>query len=138
MAWWADLIVSVVSALVLVWLGLVVVLWRTGRGRSGLSEAARLLPDLLQLVSRLARDRALPHGVRIRLWLLLAYLASPIDVIPDFIPIVGYADDAIVVALALRSVVRVAGPESLNRHWPGSPDGLVVVRQLAGISSRST
>ena len=133
MPWWADLLVSMVAALVLVWLVLVVVLWRSGRGVGGLGDAARLLPDLLRLVSRLARDGTLPRGVRLRLWLVLAYLASPLDLIPDFVPVAGYADDAIIVAIALRSVVRVAGTDALDRHWPGSPDGLVVVRRLAGL-----
>jgi uncharacterized membrane protein YkvA (DUF1232 family) len=122
------------AALLLVWLVLVVVLWRSSRGIGGLSESARLLPDVIRLVSRLARDRSLSRGVRMRLWLLLGYLASPLDLIPDFIPVVGYADDAIVAALALRSVVRAAGPEPLERHWPGTPDGLLVVRRLAGLS----
>ena len=134
MTWWADLLVSIALALLLVWALLVVVLWRSGRGFGGLRDATRLLPDLLRLVSRLARDRSLPRGVRLRLWLLLAYLASPLDLIPDFVPVVGYADDAIVVALALRSVIRAAGAQPLERHWPGTPDGLAVVRRLAGIS----
>ena len=56
-----------------------------------------------------------------RLWLLLGYLALPIDLVPDFIPVLGYADDAIVVALVLRSVVRRAGPDAIERHWPGTP-----------------
>lgn len=135
MPWWADLLVSVGAALLLVWIVLVVALWRSGRGVSGLADAARMLPDLLRLVSRLARDRTLPRGVRLRLWLVLAYLASPLDLIPDFVPVAGYADDAIIVALALRSVVRVAGPDALDRHWPGSADGLRVVRRLAGIGA---
>ena len=134
MPWWADLLVSMGAALLLMWLVLVVVLWRSGRGIGGLSDAARLLPDVIRLVSRLARDRSLSRGVRMRLWLLLGYLASPLDLIPDFIPVVGYADDAIIAALALRSVVRAAGPEPLERHWPGTPDGLLVVRRLAGLS----
>jgi uncharacterized membrane protein YkvA (DUF1232 family) len=58
-----------------------------------LQQALRLLPDLLRLLRRLAGDRSLPRGVRVRLWLLLAYLAVPIDVIPDVIPVLGYADD---------------------------------------------
>ena len=134
MPWWADLLISVAAALLLVWAVLVVVLWRSGHGLGGISEAARLLPDLLRLVSRLARDGSLPRGVRWRLWLLLAYLASPIDLIPDFVPVVGYADDAVIVALALRSVVRAAGAEPLERHWPGSSSGLAIVRRLAGVS----
>jgi uncharacterized membrane protein YkvA (DUF1232 family) len=134
MPWWADLLVSIAAALLLMWLVLIVVLWRSGQRFSGLSEAARLLPDLLRLVSRLAREKSLPRAVRCRLWLLLVYLASPLDLIPDFVPVAGYADDAIVVALALRSVVRRAGGEVVERHWPGSPDGLTVVRRLAGLN----
>jgi uncharacterized membrane protein YkvA (DUF1232 family) len=136
MPWWADLLVSVAAALLLIWTVLVVVLWRSGQGLGGVSEAARLLPDLLRLVSRLARDGSLPRGVRWRLWMLLAYLVSPIDLIPDFVPIVGYADDAVIVALALRSVVRAAGSDPLERHWSGSPGGLAVVRRLAGLNGR--
>jgi uncharacterized membrane protein YkvA (DUF1232 family) len=69
----------------------------------------------------------------VRLWLLLIYLAVPIDLIPDFIPVIGYADDAIIVALALRSVARRAGSQALHRHWPGSPAGLTAVMRAAGI-----
>jgi hypothetical protein len=54
--------------------------------------------------------------------------------VPDFIPVLGYADDAIIVAIALRSVTRAAGPAALDRHWPGTPDGLATVRRLAGLS----
>lgn len=133
MPWWGELLVSAVAGLLLIWIVLVVALWRSGQGLRGLTEAVRMLPDLLRLVSRLARDRSLPWTVRWRLWLLLAYLASPIDLVPDFVPLVGYADDAVVVALALRSVVRAAGSEPLERHWSGSPGGLVVVRRLAGL-----
>jgi uncharacterized membrane protein YkvA (DUF1232 family) len=121
--WW-ELALGVLTGLLLLWLALLVVLWRTAPGESGLREALRLLPDLVRLLRRLAADRTLPRGVRIRLALLLGYLALPVDIVPDFIPIIGYADDAIVVALALRSVVRHAGPDALARHWPGTPDGL--------------
>jgi uncharacterized membrane protein YkvA (DUF1232 family) len=89
---------------------------------------------LLRLLRRLAGDRSLPRGVRVRLWLLLAYLAIPIDVIPDFIPVLGHADDAIIVTAVLRSVVRRAGLEALHRHWPGTDDGLSAVIRLCGLS----
>jgi len=98
-----------------------------------LQEAVRLLPDTLRLLHRLARDRTLPRGVRVRLWLLLVYLASPIDLVPDFLPVVGYADDVVVVVLTLRSVVHRAGPDALGRHWPGTPDGLAALWRLAGL-----
>lgn len=126
----------VLGGLLLVWLLLVAALVVAGRRdeRSGrLAEALRLLPDVVRLLRRLAGDRDLPRGVRVRLWLLLAYLAMPLDLVPDVIPVAGYADDAIVVALTLRSVVRHAGPQALERHWPGTPDGLAAVRRLAGL-----
>ncbi|GAT67241.1 membrane protein [Planomonospora sphaerica] len=131
---WLTTALSAVGGLVVLWLAALAAL-AIARPRAGLlTEAIRLLPDLLRLTSRLARDRTLPRGVRIRLWLLLGYLALPIDLVPDFIPVLGYADDAIVVAVVLRSVVRVVGPQALERHWPGTDDGLAAVRRLAGRS----
>jgi uncharacterized membrane protein YkvA (DUF1232 family) len=128
---WARL-VGLVAAAVVVWLLLVVALVRLSPGEVRVRELFRLLPDLLRLIARLARDRTLPRRVRLVLWLLMAYLASPIDLVPDFVPVVGYADDVVLVALALRSVVRRAGPEALDRHWPGTPGGLAAVRRLIG------
>jgi uncharacterized membrane protein YkvA (DUF1232 family) len=98
-----------------------------------LAETLRLLPDLLRLVRRLAVERNLPRGVRMRLWLLLAYLAFPIDLVPDFVPVIGYADDAILVSLVLRSVVRRAGGQEIRRLWPGTEDGLAALGRLAGL-----
>jgi len=109
---------------------LIAVLWATRPDEMRLRELLWLLPGVLRLLRRLAADGTLPRGVRVRLWLLLAYLALPIDLIADFIPVLGYADDA-VVALVLRSVVRGAGTDALTRHWPGTPDGLDAVRRLA-------
>jgi len=65
--------------------------------------------------------------------LLLRYLALPFDLIPDVVPVVGYADDAIVVVLTLRSVIRSSGVAAVERHWPGTADGLTVVRRLSGL-----
>ena len=118
--------------LLLVWVVLVLALWRASPGETRLREALRLLPDLLRLVRRLAADRTLPRGVRWRLWLLLGYLALPVDLVPDFLPVIGYADDAVVVVWALRAVTRAAGPEALERHWPGSAEGLAAVRRFVG------
>ncbi|GAA5026060.1 hypothetical protein GCM10023317_73160 [Actinopolymorpha pittospori] len=63
----------------------------------------------------------------------MVYLAIPIDLIPDFIPILGYADDAIIVTLVLRSVVRHAGLDAVQRHWPGTPDGFTALTRLTGL-----
>ena len=132
--WW-QLLLGALAAVLAVWLGLLVVLWRNRPEQAGAREALRLLPDVVRLVAGLARDHTLPRGVRARLWLLLGYLATPIDVVPDFIPVVGYVDDAILVAVTLRSVVRRAGPDALTRHWPGTPTGLATVERLAGVRS---
>ena len=131
MVW--DIIIATVAGLAVLWLAVIAVLWAT-KGRfdlAALREGLRMLPDLIRLLKRLAADRTLPRGVRIRLWLLLAYLLFPVDLVPDFIPIIGYADDAIIVALALRSVIRHAGPQAVERHWPGTDDGLTAILRLA-------
>lgn len=129
-------VVAIVAGLLLAWALLVGALYVAGR-RSGekasLKEALRLLPDVVVLVRRLAGDRSLPRGIRWRLVLLLAYLVSPIDLVPDFIPVIGYADDLVIVAFALRSVTRAAGEDALGRLWPGTPEGLGAVRRLAGL-----
>ncbi|SOC49980.1 Uncharacterized membrane protein YkvA, DUF1232 family [Blastococcus aggregatus] len=126
---WAWALIGGLGGLVLCWLVLVAVLWSTRPEDRRLRELLRLLPDVLRLLRRLASDAGLPRGVRIRLWLLLGYLALPIDLVPDFIPVLGYADDAIVVAMVLRSVVRRAGPDALIRNWPGTPGGLAALRR---------
>ena len=134
--WW-DLAIGVGSALVLAWFTMVIALVIV-RPRGGLlREALRILPDGLRLIRRLAADNTLPSGVRVRLGLLLAYLAIPFDVIPDFVPVLGYADDAIMVAAVLRSVVRRAGLGAVRAHWPGSDDGFTALVRLTGLA-RST
>jgi len=133
MPWWLDTLIGLVAALLLAWLALVVVLLAARPKGSLLREALRLLPDLIRLLRRLAADASLPRGVRVRLALLLAYLALPIDLIPDFIPVLGYADDAVVVVLVLRGTVRRAGLDAVRAHWPGTPDGFAALCRLSGL-----
>lgn len=129
-SWWWDLLIGLAGALLVAWLVLVVALLVV-RPRGGLlREALRLLPDVLRLVRRLAADKTLPRGVRIRLALLLAYLALPVDLIPDFIPVLGYADDAIIVSVTLRAVIRRAGIEAVRAQWTGTDDGFTVLCRL--------
>ena len=126
---WAWTLVGAVGGLLLCWLVLMALLWLARPDELSARELLRLLPDVLRLVHRLAGDRTLPRGVRVRLWLLMAYLAMPIDLVPDFLPVLGHADDAIVVAVVLRSVVRRAGAAAVERHWPGTPEGLAALRR---------
>jgi uncharacterized membrane protein YkvA (DUF1232 family) len=137
MNWW-DAMIAVIGGVVLIYAVLLVLLALYARQHPetvGMKEALRLLPDLLTLLRRLIGDRTLPRGIRVRVVLLLVYLASPIDLVPDFIPVIGYADDVIVVALVLRAVIRRAGRDPLERHWPGTPAGLALVHRLAGVTA---
>lgn len=135
MTWRAigALTLGLAGGLLLAWLALIAALWRSRPGTRDARELLRLLPDVLRLLRRLAGDRTLPTPVRWRLWLLLCYLALPIDLVPDFLPVIGYSDDAVVVVLALRSVTRRAGATALERHWPGTAQGLAAVRTFAGL-----
>jgi uncharacterized membrane protein YkvA (DUF1232 family) len=130
-----DIVIAVVGGLLLLWVALVLVLWVTKPDDASITDALRLLPDVVRLVSRLARAPEVPRRVRVALFVLLAYLVSPIDIVPDFIPVLGYADDAVIVALTLRWVARHAGADALERHWPGTPEGLDAVRRLTRIQA---
>ncbi len=131
------ILVAILIGLAATWLALAVALL-LGRPRGGfLKDAIRLLPDTLRLLKDLAADRTLSRGARVRLWLLFAYLAMPFDLIPDFIPVLGYADDAIVVVIVLRSIVRSAGADAVRRHWSGTPEGLAALWRAARLDQRS-
>lgn len=132
---WQSLLLVVLGTVGLAYVVLLLALLVARPRDVDLRQAARLVPDVARLVPRLARDRTLATGVRVRLWLLLAYLVSPIDLVPDMIPVIGWADDVILVLLVLRSVVRRAGPAALERHWPGSPAGLAALRRMAGVTA---
>ena len=134
MEWW-QVLLAVAGGLLALWLVLLAALWSVSKGQDPLTVqgALRLLPDVVRLVRRLAGDPSLPRGVRVRLGLLAAYLVMPLDLVPDVVPVLGYADDVLVTALVLRSVVRAAGPDAIDLHWPGTPAGLAAVRRLAGV-----
>jgi uncharacterized membrane protein YkvA (DUF1232 family) len=128
-----TLVVTVALGLALTYLVLLGALLVARPKGKLLAEALRLLPDLLRLLRRLAGDAGVPRAARVRLWLLLGYLAIPIDLVPDFVPVLGYADDAIIVSLVLRSVVRRAGAPVVRRHWPGTDHGLAALGRLTGL-----
>jgi uncharacterized membrane protein YkvA (DUF1232 family) len=130
----SHVVIGLAAGVAAAWLALVVALLVARPKGALLREAIRLLPDTLWLLKRLATDRSLRRGIRVRLWLLFAYLAIPFDVVPDILPVIGFADDAILVALVLRSVVRAAGTDAVRRHWPGTADGLAALWRIAGLS----
>jgi uncharacterized membrane protein YkvA (DUF1232 family) len=125
-------VVGFLIGLVALWIALLVALaiLRPKGMRAG--DAARLMPDLLRLIGRLARDKTLTRRLRGWLWFLLAFMVSPIDLIPDVIPVIGFADDVVIAYLVLRHVIRTAGPECIERNWPGTEAGLSSVWELLG------
>ena len=120
----------VAAGVLLIYAGLVVVLMVAGRpGRA--RDLARLIPDCIVLVRRLLGDPRVPRRHKLLLGAVVGYLAFPFDVVPDFIPVAGQLDDALVVALALRAVLRRSGSELLTTHWPGPERSLALVLRLA-------
>jgi uncharacterized membrane protein YkvA (DUF1232 family) len=119
---------AMLAAYLLVVLALVV----AGR-RTDARALAGFVPDCVILFSRLLRDPRVPRRSKILVAALIPYLALPIDLIPDFIPVAGQADDAILVALVLRVLVKRTDAVVLGELWPGPDRSLVVVFRLAGV-----
>lgn len=134
---WLVVVAGVLAGVVALWIALIAVLWWQQR-RAGSAvdwrDLLRLAPDVVRLIRRLVVDPTVPRATRWWLAGLLVYLLSPIDLVPDFLPVIGYADDAIVVAVALRFALRHAGIPAIERHWPGTPEGLRGVLTLVGVS----
>jgi len=93
---------------------------------------AGFVPDCAVLFRRLVSDERVPRRQKLVLGALAAYLAMPIDVVPDFVPVAGQLDDAIAVGVALRYLLRAAGPGLVEEHWPGPASSLRLVLALAG------
>ena len=99
---------------------------RTERAR----RIAAFVPDCVVLLRRLLGDERVPRRGKVALGLLVPYLLMPFDLIPDFIPVLGQLDDALLVAAAVAYVVRVAGADVVRELWPGSEDGLRTILLL--------
>ena len=99
--------------------------------RTDARALAGFIPDCIVLVRRLLGDERVPRSRKLLLGALLAYLAMPFDLVPDFIPVAGQLDDAIVTALVLRAVLRSGGDSLLREHWPGPERSRELVARLA-------
>jgi uncharacterized membrane protein YkvA (DUF1232 family) len=126
---WQFLVITALTALGL-YAAAVLALVAVGR-RTDAVAVARFVPDCVVLFRRLLADRRISRWRRLLLALVLIYLVTPIDLVPDFIPIAGALDDAIVVAVALRAVLHGAGPVHVREHWPGPSRSLEAVVRLA-------
>ena len=123
------LTLSVAAGLLIVYAMAVASLVVAGR-RIEARALAGFLPDCIVLLSRLVADPRVPRSRKAQLAAVIAYLAMPLDLVPDFIPVAGQLDDAIVVALVLRSIFRASGAELLSQHWPGPERSLQIIRRL--------
>jgi uncharacterized membrane protein YkvA (DUF1232 family) len=106
-------------------------------GRAQAWALARFVPDCVVLFRRLLSDPRISRGHKLLLLALVAYLAMPLDLVPDFIPVAGQLDDAIIVALALRAVLRASGTDVIRQHWPGPEPSLNAVLRVAGRSAQA-
>ena len=122
----------VAAVLVVAYAAFVTVLVVAGR-RQTARDLARFIPDCIVLVRRLFGDPRVPRRSKLLLGGIVGYLAMPFDIVPDFIPIAGQLDDAVVVVLGLRAILRSSGADLLREHWPGPESSLAVVLRLVGV-----
>jgi len=129
MSWWQWLLVSLAVA---VGVYAAFVAWLVILGRRDEARAlATFIPDCIVLVTRLAREPRVSRPRKLLLVALVGYLALPFDLVPDFIPVAGQLDDAIIVALILRSFVRSSGEPLIRELWPGPEQSLALILRLA-------
>lgn len=121
-----------VACAVVVYVAFVVVLMLAGRRRDARALAG-FIPDCIVLGKRLLGDARVPRRRKILLGALIGYLVLPIDIVPDFVPVVGQLDDVIIAALVLRAVLRGTGAGLLHEHWPGPERSLAVILRLADV-----
>ena len=129
MTWWAWLLISL-AVLSIVYGAFLLALVAIGR-RGDARAFATFIPDCIVLVTRLARDPRVPRRRKLVLLALAGYLALPFDLVPDFIPVAGQLDDAIIVALVLRHFVRAGGEPLIRELWPGPDRTLALILRLA-------
>ena len=128
-------IVGAVITVIAVWILLLVVFWVFRPRGASVRDIMAVVPDLLRLLRSLIGDRSVPADVRVVLIGLLAWIVSPIDLIPEFIPGVGPLDDVIVAIVALRYVRRRVGIDELRRRWTGTEDGFGLLARVIGTGS---
>jgi Protein of unknown function (DUF1232) len=133
-SWTMDLgvIAGILVGLVAVWALLIAVFWVLRPRGVALLELVAVVPDLVRLLRALVADGSIPLDVRVVLVGLTVWILSPIDLIPEFIPVLGPVDDVVVAVVALRYVRRRLGLATLRNRWPGSPDGFALVARVIG------
>ena len=127
-----TLVVAVPIGLAAAWLLFVALLWVLRPRDAHLRELVRVVPDVIRLCRDVLTDREAPASVRIAIGGLLVYLVNPIDLIPEFTPVLGPLDDVVVAVLVLRYVRRRIGVDALRLRWRGTPEGFALLRSVIG------
>ncbi len=125
-------VVGAAVALVAVWALLLLLFWLFRPKDVPVREVVRVIPDVLRLLRALVTDRSVPLDARLVLVGLIAWIVSPIDLIPEFIPGLGPLDDVIVAVVAMRYVRRRIGIDGIRSRWAGSDDGLRLLVRVIG------
>jgi uncharacterized membrane protein YkvA (DUF1232 family) len=127
-----EVIVAIAVGLVALWALLLVLFWALRPKGVSVRELLGLIPDVLRLLRSVIGDRSAPPDVRLVLVGLLAWIVSPIDLIPEFIPVLGPIDDVVVAVVAMRYVRRRVGLKDLRRRWMGTDDGFALLVRVIG------
>jgi len=127
---WGQWILLAGGVLVAIYAAFIGWLLVAGR-RQDARAVAGFIPDCIVLFRRLLGDERVPRRGKLLLVALIGYLAMPFDLVPDFIPVAGQLDDAILVVIALRVLLRGSGPRLLAEHWPGPRQSLLVILRFA-------
>ena len=127
-----DILVGVVAAMAVLWLACLVLFWVARPRGVPARTVVAMIPDVLRLLRGLVTDPAVPLDVRLALIGLVAWIASPIDLIPEFVPVLGPIDDVVVAVVALRYVRWRLGTEALRARWRGTPEGFGVLARVLG------
>jgi uncharacterized membrane protein YkvA (DUF1232 family) len=127
-----GLIAGIIVALVAVWAAFLVLFFALRPKGVSVREIVGVIPDVLRLLRSVVSDGSAPLDVRLVLVGLMAWIVSPIDLIPEFIPVLGPLDDVVVAVVAMRYVRRRVGMEDLRRRWAGTPEGFALLVRIIG------
>lgn len=103
---------------------------RSIQSRKLITDAVSMVPNLVKLIGRLLKDPRVPRRSKIALGLAAAYVASPIDIIPEVVPVLGWADDLLLLMLTIDALIERAGKEVVEEHWDGPVDLLGMIREV--------
>lgn len=127
-----DVVIAVVLGIAALWVVLLALFWFLRPQGVPVRDLLRIIPDTVRLIRVLIADRTAPRGVRVVLIGLLLWIVSPIDLIPEFIPVLGPLDDVVVAVVAMRYVRKRLGIAELRRRWTGTEDGFALLTRVIG------